>query len=122
MVCLVIILYESGFIELNLLILLYSEHFKKFEVFTFPYRFGLWFNFPTDLATKMDTVASPVTFTTVRHISSGRSTAKIRAKLMAILSEGKPLDSKTITNITIPAPGTAAEPIDASNAVKIIVS
>ena len=35
------------------------------------------FNFPVDFATTIDTAASPVTLTTVRHISSGLSTAKI---------------------------------------------
>ena len=64
-------------------------------------------NFPTDLPTIMDTAASPVTFTTVLHISKGLSTANIKAKPIANLSDGKPIDSNTITNITIPAPGTA---------------
>ncbi|CAI8349082.1 MAG: Uncharacterised protein [Formosa sp. Hel3_A1_48] len=41
---------------------------------------------------------------------------------MANLSAGKPTDSNTITNITIPAPGTAALPIEASKAVRTIMS
>ena len=36
-------------------------------------------NLPSLLAIKVDTVASPVTFTTVLSISKGRSTAKIKA-------------------------------------------
>ena len=77
---------------------------------------------PTDFATSDATVASPVTLITVLHISKGLSTANINANPMANLSAGKPTASNTITNITIPAPGTAAEPIDANNAVIIIVN
>ena len=80
------------------------------------------FNFPKDLATNIDTVASPVTFTVVLIISKGLSTAKINAKPIGNNSSGKPTDSKTITNITIPALGTAAEPIEANNAVNTITN
>ena len=63
-------------------------------------------NLPTDLPTIMDTAASPVTFTTVLHISKGLSTANIRAKPIANLSDGKPIDSNTITvsytHLTLP--------------------
>ena len=39
----------------------------------------VYLSFPIDLATNIDTAASPVTFTTVLHISSGRSIANISA-------------------------------------------
>ena len=73
-------------------------------------------NFPCDLATIIETVASPVTFTTVLHISKGRSTAKISANPVS----GIPACASTMTNMTIPAPGTVAEPIEAKVAVTII--
>ena len=66
--------------------------------------------------TNIDTVASPVTFTTVLHISRGLSTAKIKAKPIS----GIPAWERTIISITIPAPGTAAEPIEANVAVVTI--
>ena len=62
------------------------------------------FNFPTDLATTVETTASLVTFTTVLHMSSGLSIANIKAKP----ASGIPACPKTITNITIPA-NTSAE-------------
>ena len=43
-------------------------------------------NLPSLFAIKVDTVASPVTFTTVLSISKGRSTAKIKANPMASFS------------------------------------
>ena len=76
------------------------------------------FNFPTDLATTVETVASLVTFTTVLHMSKGLSMANIKAKP----ASGIPACPKTITNITIPALGTAAEPIEANVAVTIIIN
>ena len=74
-------------------------------------------NFPKDFAIIIETVASPVTFTVVLHMSKGLSTAKIKAKPIGSNSSGKPIDSNTITYITIPALGTAALPIDANKAV-----
>ena len=49
-------------------------------------------------------------------MSNGLSTAKISAKP----ASGIPAWAKTITSITIPAPGTAADPIEANVAVRII--
>ena len=66
----------------------------------------------------VETVASPVIFTTVLHISNGRSTAKISANP----ASGIPACAKTITKTMIPALGTAAAPIDANVAVDIIPS
>ena len=63
------------------------------------------------------TVASPVTLTVVRTMSNILSTPRI----MAIPSLGTPTDSKIITNITIPAPGTAAVPTEARTVVRTIV-
>ena len=60
-----------------------------------------------------NSLASPVTLTTVRNISNILSTAKIKA----IPSGSIPIALNTITNITIPAPGTAAAPIDDKVAV-----
>ena len=68
--------------------------------------------------TIVDTVASPVIFTTVLHISRGRSTAKIKANP----ASGIPAWARTITRTIIPALGTAAAPIDANVAVDIIPS
>src|SRR5690554_7069998 len=55
------------------------------------------------------TVASPVTFTTVLNMSKILSTGK----MMAIQAGFKPTESNTIISITKPALGTAADPIDA---------
>ena len=63
-------------------------------------------------------MASPVTFTTVLNMSKILSTAKINA----IPAGSIPTDDNTITNITIPAPGTAAAPIEARVAVSTIVN
>ena len=63
-------------------------------------------------------VASPVTFTTVLHISRGRSTGK----MIAIQAGFSPTDCRTIISMTSPALGTAADPIDAKVAVKTIIS
>ena len=68
--------------------------------------------------TTMQQLASPVMFTVVRPISKIRSTQATRA----IPSTGSPTDVSTIASITIPDPGTPAVPIDASVAVRIIVS
>ena len=84
----------------------YKPFYKKYN----------YFNLPIDFPTIIDTAASPVTFTIVRHISKGRSIAKIKAKP----ASGIPACAKTITNITIPALGTAAVPIEAKVAVKTI--
>ena len=73
---------------------------------------------PSVVATTVATVASPVTLTTVRSMSKILSTPNIRARPSA----GTLIAPNTITNITIPAPGTAAAPIDANVAVKTIVS
>ena len=62
------------------------------------------------------TVASPVTLTTVLNISKILSTAKIKA----IPSGSIPIELNTMTNITIPAPGAAAAPIDAKGAVAFV--
>ena len=59
-----------------------------------------------------------MTLTTVLSISKIRSTANINA----IPSGSIPTELKTITSITIPAPGTAAAPIEARVAVKTIVN
>ena len=83
---------------------------------------GLSCNLPKDFATSIDTVASPVTFTTVLHISKGLSTANIKANPIGNNYGGNPIASSTITNITIPALGTAALPIDANNAVPTITN
>src|SRR5690606_35682101 len=61
------------------------------------------------------TKASPVILVDVRSISKGLSTANINA----IPAGLTPIDSKTMTSISRPAPGTAAEPIDASVAVSM---
>ena len=66
----------------------------------------------------METVASPVILTIVLHISRGLSTAKINANP----ASGIPAWDNTITNTIIPALGTAAVPIEASVAVRIIPS
>ena len=55
-------------------------------------------------------------FTTVLNISSGRSTANIKANP----ASGIPACAKTITRTIIPPLGTAAAPIDANVAVEII--
>ena len=73
---------------------------------------------PSEDPTIVATVASPVTLTTVRHISNILSIGKI----IAIQAGFKPTDPNTIINITKPALGTAADPIEASVAVRIIVS
>lgn len=64
-------------------------------------------------------VASPVTFTVVLHMSNIRSTAKIKPIPSIGICGNNP---KTMVNITKPAPGTAAEPIEANVAVNKIVS
>lgn len=84
--------------------------------------FAYYLSLRIDFATKTATMESPLILITVRHISNGLSIAKIRAKPMASLSAGMPIDSNTITSITMPAPGTAAEPIEANRAVRTIVS
>ena len=71
---------------------------------------------PTDFATSIETVASPVTFTIVRHMSRGLSTANISARP----ASGIPAWPKTIINIIIQALATAAAPIDARDAVTTI--
>src|SRR5690606_25247029 len=71
---------------------------------------------PSVLATTIVTAASPVIFTTVRHISRILSGANINA----IPATGTPIASNTIISITTPAPGTPADPIDAKVAVKIM--
>ena len=71
-------------------------------------------NLPSELPTIIATEASPVTLTVVRHMSRGRSTAKINARPIAKDSAGRPRDSKTITSVTITAAGTAADPIEGS--------
>ena len=73
--------------------------------------------FPKEVPTISETAASPVTFTMVRHMSNGRSIAKISARP----ASGMPACAKTMTNITMPALGTAAVPIEASVVVKITV-
>ena len=68
------------------------------------------FNFllaPTMVLTQL----SPDIFTTVRHISKGRSTANINVNAIGSCSDGNPTDSRTMTNITIPALGAAAAPV-----------
>ena len=75
-------------------------------------------NCPSESATMTATDASPVTFTTVRIMSRILSTPRIKA----IPALGTLTASKMITSMMIPAPGTAAVPMEASTAVKIIVS
>ena len=77
-----------------------------------------WFNSPSELAMIVDTAASPVTFTTVRHISRIRSTGK----MIAIQAGFNPTLSRIKISMINPAPGTAADPIDASVAIETIVS
>ena len=67
---------------------------------------------PSDLAIKVDTVASPVTLTTVLYISSGRSIGNIMATQAGL----SPTDCNTIIIMINPALGTAAAPIDANEA------
>ena len=59
------------------------------------------------------TLASPVTFVTVLSMSKILSTPRIKANPTL----GTPIASKIITSVIIPAPGTAAVPIDAKTAV-----
>src|SRR5690606_9728283 len=73
-------------------------------------------------AINKETVASPVTFITVLNMSKGLSTAKMRDKPIVILEMGNPKDSRTITSMIKPAPGTAADPIEANVAVNMIVN
>ena len=69
-------------------------------------------------ATTLATVASPVTFTIVLHMSSGLSIAIINAKPCGSIQ----IAPNTITNIISPAPGTAAAPIEERVAVKTITN
>ncbi|SVC67500.1 uncharacterized protein METZ01_LOCUS320354, partial [marine metagenome] len=71
-------------------------------------------SWPSDAAIVTAIVASPVTLTTVRNISRIRSTPSINA--IPVL--GTPIASKMITSMIIPAPGTAAVPIEARTAVR----
>ena len=64
------------------------------------------------------TVASPVTFVAVLIISRILSTPRIRS----IPSLGTLIASKIIISMMIPAPGTAAVPMDAKTAVATIVN
>ena len=64
-------------------------------------------------------MASPVTFTVVLHISRILSTAKTRPIPSTGIWGNKP---RTMVNITNPAPGTAAEPMEARVAVTRIES
>ena len=66
----------------------------------------------------MLTAVSHVTFTTVRHISRILSTPMMRA---APGTSSGFICSNTTNSITIPAQGTAADPIEASVAVATIV-
>ena len=59
------------------------------------------------------TVVSPVTFTTVRSISNGRSMPKIKANP----SIGMPTESSTIISITMEPPGMPGVPMDEMVAV-----
>mgnify|MGYP003305704569 CR=1 FL=1 len=62
-------------------------------------------------------VAPPVTFVVVLIISNILSTPRIKANPTL----GTPIASKIITSVIIPAPGTAAVPIEAKTAVNTIV-
>ena len=73
---------------------------------------------PSESATITAMDASPVTFTTVRIISRILSTPRIKA----LPSLGTLPASQMLTSMMMPAPGTAAVPIEASTAVKIMVS
>ncbi len=64
------------------------------------------------------TVASPVTLIVVLIISRILSTPR----MSAIPALGTPTASSIMTSITIPAPGTAAVPMEASTVVKTIVN
>ena len=72
----------------------------------------------SEAATTVATVASPVTLVTVRIMSRIRSTPRINA----MPAVGTPIASRMITSMMMPAPGTAAVPIDASTAVNTMVS
>ena len=75
-------------------------------------------NSPSDFAIRVDTTMSPVTFTTVLHISKMRSTGN----MMATHAGFNPTDCNTMIIMINPALGTAAEPIDAAAAVNTMVS
>src|SRR5690606_38618374 len=75
-------------------------------------------NSPSVEATTAQTVASPVTLTTVLNMSNILSGAMIKA----IPAAGTLMDSNTIINIINPAPGTPAEPMEANVAVNTMVS
>ena len=64
-------------------------------------------------STTQATVVSPVTLTTVRNMSKGRSMPKISAKP----SIGIPTESRTIMSITMEPPGMPGVPIDEMVAV-----
>lgn len=78
------------------------------------------------LASRLDSIlettivqaASPVMLTVVRPMSKIRSTPATSA----IPSTGSPTDVRTIASMIIPAPGTPAVPMEASVAVRTIVS
>ena len=63
-----------------------------------------------------ETAASPHTFTDVLIISKILSTANINP----IASKGKPTDPKIKANVTVPAEGTAAVPIEVTIARRTI--
>jgi len=68
-------------------------------------------------------MASPVTLTnSAAHIERTVNGKDQRQTNCPVYSAGKPIDSSTITSMTMPAPGTAAEPMEASKAVSTIVN
>ena len=66
----------------------------------------------------MAQAASPVILTVVRPMSKIRSTPATRA----MPSTGRPTEVRTMASMTIPAPGTPAVPMEASVAVRTMVS
>ena len=71
---------------------------------------------PSEFATTHATAASPETFTEVLIMSRILSTAKIKP----IASNGSPKELKMRANVTVPADGTAAAPMEATIARKTI--
>src|SRR5690606_6088596 len=75
-------------------------------------------SWPSLAATIVATVASPVMLVTVRHMSRMRSTPR----MSAIPALGTPTASRMMTSMMMPAPGTAAVPMEASTAVSTMVA
>ena len=74
--------------------------------------------FPSVTAIVVVTARSPVTFTAVRNISRRRSIPRMSATPVA----GIPTAVSTMARVIIPAPGTPAAPMEATVALKTMVS